>query len=127
MLRNLAYAAESKKISADFGLGLRIVAPFEGIKGTIVLLTGFEILLLINQDLHQAAADILRYFHCDPSSKYPLIFLDFADHTSDANLWAMACAAVSYAAILLTEAVGLWFISPLKNSVFPHKAIEPYG
>jgi len=88
--------------------GLRIVALFEGAKGALVLLTGFGLFLLIHKDLHQAAAVLIKHFHFDPASKYPRIFLDLADRTSDANLWAMACAAVMYSAVRFAEAVGLW-------------------
>jgi uncharacterized membrane protein (DUF2068 family) len=88
--------------------GLRIVALFEGAKGALVLLTGFGLLLLIHKDLHQAAAVLIRHFHFNPASKYPRIFLDLADRTSDAKLWAMACAAVMYSAVRFAEAIGLW-------------------
>lgn len=88
--------------------GLRIVAFFEGAKGAIVLLTGFGFFLLVHKDLHRAAADLVRQLHFNPASKYPHIFLDLADQTNDANLWAMACAAVIYAAARFAEAVGLW-------------------
>jgi len=93
----------------NFGVaGLRIVAAFEGAKGAIVLLTGFGLLLLIHKDLHQAVADLIRHFNFNPASKYPRIFIDLADRTSDTNLWAMASAAAIYSAVRFAEAVGLW-------------------
>jgi uncharacterized membrane protein (DUF2068 family) len=102
------HKAEAKERSKSLEAGLRIVALFEGAKGTIVLLAGFGILLLIHRDLHQDAAELIKHLHVNPASTYPRIFLDLADRTSDANLWVVACGAVVYSAVRFTEAVGLW-------------------
>lgn len=106
--RKKSHSAESAARSASREAGLKIVSLFEGAKGAIVLLTGFGLLLLIHKDLHQSAADLIRYFDFNPASKYPRIFLDLADRTSDANLWAMAFAALMYSVVRFAEAVGLW-------------------
>jgi uncharacterized membrane protein (DUF2068 family) len=75
----------------------------------LVLCAGGGFLLLIHSDLHQAASELIRFIHLNPASKYPGIFLDLADRTSDARLWAMAAAAVIYSAVRFAEAIGLWF------------------
>jgi uncharacterized membrane protein (DUF2068 family) len=107
-IRKKSHPAESGARSASRETGLRIVSLFEGAKGAIVLLTGFGLLLLIHKDLHQTAAELIRYFDFNPASKYPRIFLDLADRTSDANLWALASAALIYSVVRFAEAVGLW-------------------
>jgi uncharacterized membrane protein (DUF2068 family) len=99
---------ENKLKPESHVVGLRLVAIFEGAKGAIVLLTGFGVLHLIHKDLHQVAADLIKHFHLNPASKYPLIFLNLAEKTSDANLWALACAALIYSTVRFAEAVGLW-------------------
>jgi uncharacterized membrane protein (DUF2068 family) len=88
--------------------GLRLVAIFEGCKGVLVLLTGFGLLSLIHKDIHHAAALLVQHIHLNPASHYPRIFLDLSEKINDASLWAMAAAAMAYALVRLTEAVGLW-------------------
>ena len=88
--------------------GLRVVSIFEAAKGLLVLLTGFGLLAYIHKDLHLAAERLVRHFHLNPASGYPRIFLDLADHVTDAQLWVLALAALLYAAARLVEAYGLW-------------------
>jgi uncharacterized membrane protein (DUF2068 family) len=104
----LVYYTETNVKPESHEVGLRLVAIFEGAKGAIVLLTGFGVLHLIHKDLHHVAADLIKYLHLNPASKYPLIFLNLAEKTSDANLWALACAALIYSTVRFAEAVGLW-------------------
>ena len=51
--------------------GLHIVAGFEGAKGLLVLIAGFGVLTLINQDLHLAAERLVRRIHLNPSRYRP--------------------------------------------------------
>jgi len=89
--------------------GLRIVSIFEATKGLLVLLTGFGLLTYIHEDLHLAAERLVRHFHLNPASRYPLIFLDLASHVTDKQLWLMALFAVFYAVVRFVEAYGLWY------------------
>jgi len=88
--------------------GLKLVALFEGAKGILVLCAGCGLLLLIHRDLHQAASELISHLHLNPAHKYPGIFLDLADRTSDARLWAMAAGAAIYSTVRFAEAIGLW-------------------
>lgn len=108
MSKKQSHHTKSEKRTGGREAGLRTVALFEGAKGALVLLTGCGLLLLIHKDLHHAAAALIRHLHFNPASKYPRIFLDLADRTSDANLWFMACAAAIYSAVRFAEAIGLW-------------------
>ncbi len=88
--------------------GLRIVAIFEATKGLLVLLTGFGVLAYIHKDLHLAAEQLVRYFHLNPASRYPRIFIDLANHVTNGQLWLLALSALLYASVRLVEAYGLW-------------------
>jgi uncharacterized membrane protein (DUF2068 family) len=88
--------------------GLRVVSVFEATKGLLVLLTGFGVLAYIHKDLHFAAERLVRHFHLNPASRYPRIFLDLADHVTDAQLWLLALSALLYALARFVEAYGLW-------------------
>jgi uncharacterized membrane protein (DUF2068 family) len=88
--------------------GLRIVALFEGAKGTIVFLAGFGILALIPEGAHHAAEELVRHLHINPARHYPQIFLDAATHVTDLQLWVLAFSALCYAIVRFVEAYGLW-------------------
>lgn len=88
--------------------GLHVVALFEGAKGLLVLLAGFELLSFIHKDIHEAAVRLVEHFHLNPASHYPRIFLDLTEHINDTNLWSMAAAAALYFVVRMIEAVGLW-------------------
>jgi uncharacterized membrane protein (DUF2068 family) len=88
--------------------GPRIVSIFEAAKGLIVLLAGFGLLRYVHRDLHLAAERLVRHFHLNPASRYPGIFLDLADHVTDAQLWLLALSALAYAVVRFVEAYGLW-------------------
>jgi uncharacterized membrane protein (DUF2068 family) len=88
--------------------GLHIVALFEGAKGLLVLLAGFEVLSFIHRDLHEAALRLVEHIHLNPASHYPRIFLDLTERIHDTQLWGMAMAAAMYSVVRMVEAVGLW-------------------
>jgi len=88
--------------------GLHVVALFEGAKGLLVLLVGFELLTYIHKDINEAAMHLLKHFHLNPASHYPRIFLDLMEQIDDTKLWSMALAAAMYFVVRLIEAVGLW-------------------
>jgi len=88
--------------------GLRIVSVFEAAKGLLVLLAGSGLLVYIHKDLHVAAERLVRLFHLNPASRFPRIFLDLADRTTDGQLWFMALCALLYALVRFAEAYGLW-------------------
>lgn len=88
--------------------GLHIVALFEGAKGLLVLLVGFELLTFIHKDIHEAAMRLVEHFHLNPASHYPRVFLDLAERINDTKLWGMAMAAAMYFVVRMVEAVGLW-------------------
>jgi uncharacterized membrane protein (DUF2068 family) len=84
------------------------VALFEGFKGLLVLLAGFGALSLLHRDVGELAASLITHAHLNPASRYPRIFLDAAEHLSDANIMLAALGGATYAAVRLTEAFGLW-------------------
>jgi len=88
--------------------GLRVVSIFEATKGLLILLAGFGLLAYIHKDLHIAAEQLVRHFHLNPARHYPRIFLDLADHVTDAQLWVLALSALLYAVVRFIEAYGLW-------------------
>ena len=96
------------KRGKPYARGLHVVALFEGAKGLLVLLVGFELLSFIHKDIHEAAMRLVEHVHLNPASHYPRIFLDLTGRINDTKLWSMAIAAAMYSTVRLVEAVGLW-------------------
>jgi uncharacterized membrane protein (DUF2068 family) len=88
--------------------GLHVVALFEGAKGLLILLVGFELLTYIHKDIHEAAMHLVKHLHLNPASHYPRIFLDLTEHIDDTKLQSLAMAASTYSVVRMIEAVGLW-------------------
>lgn len=88
--------------------GLHVIAFFEGAKGLLVLLVGFELLTFIHKDIHEAAMRLVEHLDLNPASHYPRIFLDLTERISDTKLWGIALAAAMYFVVRMIEAVGLW-------------------
>jgi uncharacterized membrane protein (DUF2068 family) len=87
---------------------LRLVALLELIKGLLVLAVGFGGLSLVHRDAWDVAAALLRFFHVSQDRRYAQVFLDLADHVTDAKLWAVAAGAAVYSTLRFIEAYGLW-------------------
>src|ERR1039457_755935 len=88
--------------------GLHVVALFEGAKGLLVLLVGFELLTYIHKDINEAAMHLVKHLHLNPASHYPRIFLDLTEHIDDTKLWSMPLSATMYFVVSMIEAAGLW-------------------
>ena len=88
--------------------GLRAVAVVEALKGVIALLAGFGLTRLVHRDVAHAAHALIDRLHLDATRKFPHIFLQLAENTTDAQLWGLAALALAYALLRFAEAYGLW-------------------
>ena len=92
----------------DIARGLRAVALFEGLKGTLVFVAGFGLLSLVHRDVQAIAEHIVRHLHLNPARHYPHIFIEAAGNLNDGRLRALAAFAAGYGLIRFVEAYGLW-------------------
>ena len=96
------------KAGAAITRGVRLIAVFEALKGTLVLVAGFGLLSLVHRDLQAIAELLVRHSHLDPARRYPRVFIEAASHTGDSRLRFLAALAFLYAVVRLVEAYGLW-------------------
>ena len=89
--------------------GERVVAVLEAGKGLLVLVVGFGLLAVVDQDVQDVAEELIRTLHLNPARHLPRIFLEAAERASDVRLWVLAAFALGYAVLRLAEAYGLWF------------------
>ncbi|HEV3305705.1 MAG TPA: DUF2127 domain-containing protein, partial [Candidatus Sulfotelmatobacter sp.] len=65
-----------------------------------------------HRDAWDVAAALLRFLHVSQDRRYAQVFLDLADHVTDAKLWAVAAGAAVYSTFRFVEAYGLWKARP---------------
>jgi uncharacterized membrane protein (DUF2068 family) len=92
----------------EIAAGVRAVAFFEALKGTLVLVAGFGLLSLVHRDLQDLAERLVRHSHLDPASHYPRVFVEAASHVNDSRLRSLAALAFAYSCVRFVEAYGLW-------------------
>jgi uncharacterized membrane protein (DUF2068 family) len=88
---------------------MQLVAVMEAVKGFIVLGAGFGLLTLLHRDVAHIAVSLVTRLHIDPEQHYAGVFLEAAEHITDARRWSLAALAALYSAIRLAEGYGLWF------------------
>src|SRR5919107_5079568 len=102
-----AYVPKPKTVT-EIAAGVRAVAVFEALKGTLVLVAGFGLLSLVHRDLEDLAERLVRHSHLDPASHYPRVFVEAAANMNDARLRTLAALAFAYSVVRFVEAYGLW-------------------
>jgi uncharacterized membrane protein (DUF2068 family) len=88
--------------------GLRAIAVFELAKGVLILLLGFGVLALIHKNLDDIAERLTEALRVNPEGKLSNLFVDLANHATDATLWVLAIGALVDAMVRSIEAFGLW-------------------
>ena len=92
----------------EIAVGVRAVAVFEALKGTLVLVAGFGLLALVHRDLEDLAERLVLHSHLDPASHYPRVFVEAAARMNDTRLRTLAALAFAYSVVRFVEAYGLW-------------------
>lgn len=88
-------------------VGLRTVATFEACKGVLVLLLGCA-LFAVHRNAEDFAANLLYHLHIDPDRRLAHMLMDAATKVTDARLWTIAAAVLSYVSVRFIESWGLW-------------------
>jgi uncharacterized membrane protein (DUF2068 family) len=88
--------------------GLRLIAFFEAIKGTLALLLGIGAVLLSQRDLQEFALRIVELLRLDPTTLITSRFIREASLITAKDLGWVAAGATAYALFRFGEAYGLW-------------------
>jgi uncharacterized membrane protein (DUF2068 family) len=83
------------------------VAGFEAFKGIAVILLGI-VLLIYHSDAEDLAEAMLDHLHIDADRRIGQLLMHAASQVSDARLWTIAGAALTYSTVRFVEAWGLW-------------------
>jgi uncharacterized membrane protein (DUF2068 family) len=92
--------------------GLRAVALFEAIKGTLALFAAFGLLAIIPAEAREDALELVGRLHLNPGKNYPAVFVHLMENAANTQLWLIAGLVVVYALVRFLEAYGLWRSRP---------------
>lgn len=88
--------------------GLRTVATVEAVKGVLVVLLAFGLLMLIHRDLDEVADKLTDFLRVDPDGRLSNLLYRLADKATNEGLWIVALGALVYSTVRFIEAYGLW-------------------
>ena len=88
--------------------GLRLIAAFKLTKGLVLLGVGVGAVRLLHKDVADVVASWTAELHVDPANRYVDRLLQTLWSVDDRTLRAVSIGTFFYAALLLTEGIGLW-------------------
>ena len=91
------------------GSALRFIAGFKLAKGLLLVAVGVGALRLLHRDVADVLSSWIAQLHVDPENRHVDRLLGALWGVDDRKLKAVSITAFLYAALLLTEGVGLWF------------------
>jgi uncharacterized membrane protein (DUF2068 family) len=87
---------------------LRLIAVFKLLKGLLLLGVGLGILRLLHTDVWAGATVWADRLNLDPQNRYIDVILNRLSSVDERTLASLGIGSFVYAALLLTEGVGLW-------------------
>ena len=87
---------------------LRLIAVFKLLKGLLLLAVGLGILRLLHADVWVAATEWADRLNLDPQNRYVDVVLNRLSSVDRRTLASLGIGSFVYAALLMTEGVGLW-------------------
>jgi uncharacterized membrane protein (DUF2068 family) len=111
---------------------LKFIAVFKLAKGVLLLLLAFGVSRLLHQDLAVVVTGWLNELRIDPGNRYAATLLSKVGFFTDKNLQLLSWLTSVYAAIFLTEGIGLllrqrwaeWFTVITTSSFVPIEIYE---
>ena len=90
-------------------MGLRLIALFKLLKALLLIGVGFGALRLIHADVSALATSWADRLNIDPQNRYLGAILSRLVAADPRTFAAIAAGSFVYAAVFITEGVGLWF------------------
>ncbi|HEV8591749.1 MAG TPA: DUF2127 domain-containing protein [Pyrinomonadaceae bacterium] len=87
---------------------IHIISIFKLLKGILLILVGFKLLTLLNQDVAQWFADFVDRHGFNPENTYVHAIAEKLAGVTNTQIVAMSVGSFGYSALQLTEGIGLW-------------------
>src|SRR5437879_13636001 len=89
--------------------GMVLIAGLKVLKGLLLLIVGLGLLKLVHADIATLFSHLLETLHLNADSRILHGLVLKVDALQPHSLFMMSLVSMVYAALLLTEGVGLWF------------------
>jgi uncharacterized membrane protein (DUF2068 family) len=89
--------------------GMVLIAGLKVLKGLLLLIVGLGLLKLVHADIATLFSHLLESLHLNTDSRILHGLVLKVDALQPHSLFMMSLVSMVYAALLLTEGVGLWF------------------
>lgn len=89
--------------------GVALIAGFKFLKGTLLLVVGLGLLKLMHADIATLFSQLLENLHLNADSRALHALVLKVDALQPQNVLTVGAVSLTYAGLLLTEGVGLWF------------------
>ena len=89
--------------------GMALIAGFKVAKGVLLLLVGLGLLKLVHADIATLFSQLLEALHLNADSRILHNLVLKVDALQPHSVLVISLVSMAYAALLLTEGVGLWF------------------
>lgn len=105
--------------------GMMLIAGFKVLKGFLLLIVGLGLLRLVHAEIATLFSQLLETLHLNADSRILHSLLLMVDALQPQSVLVMSLVILVYAALLLTEGVGLWlelswaaYLTIVSNSLF---------
>ena len=89
--------------------GVLMIAILKLVKALLLIIIGLGALSLLHRNVSEVAEHLMRFLHVDPDGKFFYAIINKLEIVDDRKLRQLSAGTFFYAAILLTEGIGLWF------------------
>jgi len=96
-------------ITKQHHTGMVLIAGLKVLKGLLLLSVGLGLLKLVHADIATLFAHLLEVLHLNADSRILHSLVLKVDALQPHSVLMMSLVSMTYAALLLTEGVGLWF------------------
>src|SRR5438094_957084 len=112
--------------------GMALIAGFKVAKGVLLLLVGLGLLKLVHAEIATLFSQLLEALHLNADSRILHNLILKVDALQPHSVLVISLVSMAYAALLLTEGVGLWFefswaayLTVISTSLFPFGFTPP--
>ena len=97
-----------KQTPRERTLTIHLISIEKTVKAVILIIVGFKLATLVNQDVHTWAADFVTRHGIDIGNRFVHAALERLVGITSSQIVTFSVVAFFYSSVLLVEAVGLW-------------------
>jgi uncharacterized membrane protein (DUF2068 family) len=106
---NKPHLRYKKQTPRERTLTIHLISIEKTIKAIVLIVVGFKLLSLVNQDVHAWASDFVTRHGIDVGNRFVHAALERLIGVTSSQIVTFSVVAFVYSTVLLIEAVGLWF------------------